>query len=490
MCLRNPVRVLLAIALSSTFALSGCSGGETEGEAGAGGAAGAGATGGVSAGGGTSGNGGIGGAPVPGDCDTAIGFEDGCGPFDLSGFGGGVVTIVDNPDRSEINGTAQVARMQKFEGEVFGGAVLELDESVNWAEGTTFTMKVWSARPTDVLFKLEGLEEESSDVHTGSSGWEETCFDFAGLTDGPEATDITIIFDLGEMGDAAADPDGWTFYYDEIEQTDACPSDEVAYELAFADEFDSGTMPSPTIWNLETGYGPNSDGWGNNEWQLYTESPDNVRVEDGNLVISALCPVEPCGVRDGTVTSARINTSGKFEFRYGKVEARIKPPVGRAAWPAFWALGANFPTIGWPRSGEIDFMEMHNAFSNERTTHFTMHWCDQSVQAPETCSFPVGRVFYTQNRTFESSLGDDFHVFEAEWDESKIVGKIDGLVYFTKAIKPEAMEEFQRDFFLIFNVAMGGTLGSNNQPPSGAETFPQTMLVDYVRVYRRVDDSN
>jgi beta-glucanase (GH16 family) len=481
------VSLLLVFPIFSVLALSGCSGGDTED--GAGGSAGAGAAGGAAAGGGTGGNGGLGGA-VPVDCGAAIGFEDGCGPFDLEGFGGGAVSILDNPDRSGVNTTARVVRMQKFEGEVFGGAVLDLARSVDWTEGTAFTMKVWSARPADVLFKLEGLEEEITDVHTGSSRWEETCYDFAGLTEGPDATAVTVIFDLGEMGDAASDPDGWTFYYDEIQQTDTCAADDVTYELVFADEFDSGTTPLPGTWNIETGYGPGGDGWGNNEWQLYTDSPDNVRVEDGNLVISALCPEEPCGVRDGTVTSARINSAGKFEFRYGRVEARIKPPVGRAAWPAFWALGANFPTIGWPRSGEIDFMEMHNAFSNERTTHFTIHWCDQSVQAPETCSFPEGRVFYTRNRTFEDSLGDDFHIFEAEWDETQIVGKIDGLVYFTKAIKPDLMEEFRRDFFLIFNVAMGGTLGSNNQPPSGAETFPQTMLVDYVRVYRRVEDSN
>ena len=160
----------------------------------------------------------------------------------------------------------------------------------------------------------------------------------------------------------------------------------VEYELVFADEFDVGTSPSAENWTIETGYGPDNNGWGNNEWQLYTDLPANVRVEDGNLVLSAQCPEAPCGVRDGSITSGRINSLGKFEFKFGKVEARIKPPVGEAAWPAFWSLGANFPRVGWPFSGEIDFMEMHNFYSDERTTHFTMHWCDDSIQAPAPCT--------------------------------------------------------------------------------------------------------
>jgi len=419
-------------------------------------------------------------------CDEGFDFEDECNPVAFEDFAGGAAAIVENPDPNEINPTQKVLEMRKFADRDFGGSSLAVENPVDWNEGTAFTMRVWAARPVDVLFKLEGLEQERVEVHEGGSRWQQTCFDFDGTTDGEDATAITIIFDLGVVGNAGSEPEKWTFYIDGIEQVNDCPEPEpVEYELIFSDEFDSGAMPSPDTWNMETGYGDN--GWGNNEWQLYTTSPDNVRVEDGNLVINALCPTPPCGIRDDTITSARINTQDKFEFRYGRIEARIKPPVGKAAWPAFWALGANFPEIGWPRSGEIDFMEMHNAFSNDRTTHFTMHWCDEEVQAPETCSFPEGWVFNTRFRTFDESLGDDFHVFEAEWDETKIVGKIDGIVYYTKAIDPDKMEEFQREFFLILNVAMGGTLGSDNQPPTGTETYPQTMLVDYVRVYQRAE---
>ncbi len=192
-------------------------------------------------------------------------------------------------------------------------------------------------------------------------------------------------------------------------------------------------------------------------------------------------------MRDGTITSARINTKDKFEFKFGTVQARIKPPVGEGAWPAFWSLGAVFPETPWPRAGEIDFMEMFNAFSDDRTTHFTMHWCDETlVASPELCSPTLGRLLDSQSRSFAESLGDDFHIFEADWDEQRIVGKIDGITYFTRTIDPATMEEFLNEFFLILNVAMGGTLGSDNQPPNGTEIWPQTMLVDYVRVFERV----
>ena len=140
-----------------------------------------------------------------------------------------------------------------------------------------------------------------------------------------------------------------------------------AWALTMADEFNSGTSPSFELWTIETGYGDN--GWGNNEWQLYTARPENVRVEDGNLVISAQCPIPPCGQQDGSITSARMKTTVYncdgdaddrkcgFEQKNGRFEARIKLPEGRGLWPAFWMLGANIDEVPWPGCGEIDVME-------------------------------------------------------------------------------------------------------------------------------------
>jgi len=161
--------------------------------------------------------------------------------------------------------------------------------------------------------------------------------------------------------------------------------------------------------------------------------------------------------------------------------------VGKGAWPAFWMLGSNFPDVGWPRSGEIDIMEMFNSFgSNERTTHSTLHWCDQTIQAPDECSFPEGRIFEGDSLSFPDSLGDGFHIFTVVWDPEKFVFYADGLEVFSRFIEPATMEEFTRDFFMILNVAMGGTLGSEQAPPDGTEVWPQTMLVDWVRVYEAV----
>ena len=304
----------------------------------------------------------------------------------------------------------------------------------------------------------------------------------------PEGTQSAQVLLLHVLTDGT--PDGGAIFWDDVSLTATSASGPPAdFQLVWSDEFDgpNGSLPDPNNWNLETGYG--NDGWGNNEWQLYTNSTDNVKVENGNLVITADCPTAPaCGVRDDTVTSARITTQNLFSFKYGKAQARIKPAVGPATWPAFWMLGASIAEVGWPRSGEIDIVEMFNSFgSNDMETHFAIHWCDETLQAPAECSAPDGRVFVTGEKTFSESLGDDFHIFETEWNADRIIGKIDGQTYFSKNIDPDTMDEFQKEFFMLLNLAMGGVLGSEGQPPNGNEIWPQTMLVDYVRVFQQVD---
>jgi beta-glucanase (GH16 family) len=256
--------------------------------------------------------------------------------------------------------------------------------------------------------------------------------------------------------------------------TDMTPSLGNAFELVFFDEFDGMGGLDPSKWNIELGYGPFNDGWGNNESQLYTDSPSNVRVEGGNLVITARCDLAVsgvCGVRDGSITSARITSKDKIEFRYGKVEARIKVPEGRSTWPAFWMLGAGFPDTPWPAAGEIDIMEVFQGQSDINTTHATIHWEGGS-----------GYEFEGSSRRFSEPLSDDFHVFSVEWDEQRIVAKIDDIAYATYVIDPETQREFLKSFFLLLNVAVGGNLGGT---PDAIITAPQEMLVDWVRVYQK-----
>ncbi|MDP8220294.1 MAG: glycoside hydrolase family 16 protein [Candidatus Stygibacter frigidus] len=245
------------------------------------------------------------------------------------------------------------------------------------------------------------------------------------------------------------------------------------YELVWFDEFDQAGSLDDSKWGYDTGYG--GDGWGNDEWQLYKDSPDNVKVEDGNMVITAAWDSvnysEP-GKRDGSITSARVNTKDKFSFKYGKVQARIKPPSGAGMWPAFWMLGDSFDSEGWPYCGEIDIMEMSPLYHNDNTTMFTLHWWNDEGQYHDS----DGAV-----REFSYSLTDDYHIFEVEWDGQRVIGKIDDITYFVKLIDPANMDEFLKKFFLIFNVAVGGNLGGT---PDETTQWNQNMYVDWVRVYQ------
>lgn len=257
------------------------------------------------------------------------------------------------------------------------------------------------------------------------------------------------------------------------------PTVPVNYTLVWADEFDQrSTVPDPNHWGYDLGYGDN--GWGNDEWQQYTNAPENVRVEDGNLVISAVWdslnfPAGP-GKRDGSVTSARINTKNKFSFKFGKVQARVKAPTDNGMWPAFWMLGKNIDAVGWPRCGEIDIMEVSPLLQDANTAISTMHWWDDASES---------HVYASGTKRLSQPLSNDYHVYEVEWDEQRVVGKIDDIIYFVKVIDPESMDEFLKEFFLIFNVAVGGNLGG---APDASTNWPQNMYVDWVRVYQDEQD--
>jgi hypothetical protein len=195
----------------------------------------------------------IGFSGTAGGPDQGLGIDfDGPGPFIFDNFEGGVATVVANPDQSGLNTSAQVARMQKFAGATFAGSTLPLAGAVDFSAGTAFTMKVWSARPVPVTFKLEGLDQERVAQHTGGSVWQELCFDFTGSTAGVPADGITFIFDNGTAGDAENDPDNWTFYFDAIEQVSGCTA-----EPPPAGNFPTITFDDPTLTYTLTDFGGN-----------------------------------------------------------------------------------------------------------------------------------------------------------------------------------------------------------------------------------------
>lgn len=259
--------------------------------------------------------------------------------------------------------------------------------------------------------------------------------------------------------------------------TSCADSDDVVaperWTETMSDDFDGDTL-SPELWAAETGYGPEGNGWGNDEWQLYTDSPDNVRIEDGNLVISAQCPVEPCEKRDGSITSARIKTQDLFEQQYGRFEARIKLPEGQGFWPAFWMLGANIDEVPWPGCGEIDILE----YQGQRPERVFGSLHGPGYSGGEAIS---GDIELDGGETF----ADDFHVFAVEWDPGRITFFVDDEAY--NIIRSTDVTwrgdwVFNNEFFIILNFAVGGTIGG----PVGPDTeFPAEVLVDYVRVFER-----
>lgn len=249
----------------------------------------------------------------------------------------------------------------------------------------------------------------------------------------------------------------------------APPSD---WTLQWSDEFDgpNGSSPDSTKWTFDTG----GNGWGNNELEYYTSRPQNAQIQNGNLVITAVREVYagPDGVTRN-YTSARLKTAGLFSQAYGRFEARIKIPSGQGIWPAFWILGNNISTSGWPTCGEIDIME--NIGAEPSTVHGSMHGPGYSGGSAITASYFLSSGYFS----------DDFHVFSAEWETSAVRFYVDGILYETRTpsdLPPGASWVFDHPFFILLNVAVGGKWPGS---PDQSTVFPQTMLVDYLRVYAR-----
>ena len=245
------------------------------------------------------------------------------------------------------------------------------------------------------------------------------------------------------------------------------------WKLVWSDEFNAanGSGVDRSKWVVETG----GEGWGNQELEYYTDRSQNAFQRDGNLVIRALA--EKYTGSDGVsrnYTSARMKTLGKFTQTYGRFEARIKVPFGQGMWPAFWMLGADIDKVGWPACGEIDIME--NIGKEPAIVHGSIHGPGYvgSVGIEEPSALPGNKRF-----------ADDFHVYAVEWEPGEIRFYVDQDMYVRRTpadLKPGWKWVFDKPFLLILNLAVGGDWPGN---PDSSTTFPQNMLVDYVRVYQR-----
>jgi beta-glucanase (GH16 family) len=239
---------------------------------------------------------------------------------------------------------------------------------------------------------------------------------------------------------------------------------------AWSEDFDgaAGSPADPGTWLMETG----GHGWGNEELQYYTGGSENACLDGaGNLAVVVRRPDRQfrdsryggCGY-----TSARLISKDRVAFRYGLVQARIRLPRGRGIWPGFWMLGQDIDEVGWPQCGEIDVME--NFGQDPATVHGTVHGPGYSDRAGITASCDAG-----------TSLADGFHLYSVAWEPARIRWYLDDQLYAT--VTPADLRGnpwvFDHDFFLLVNVAVGGT---RSERPGRSVTFPQTMLIDYIRV--------
>ena len=252
--------------------------------------------------------------------------------------------------------------------------------------------------------------------------------------------------------------------------TPVAPDD---WQLVWSDEFNgaAGDPPNPLYWSCVVGDG----GWGNREWEYYTDRAENVATDgNGHLVITARAETladTDCWYGTCTYTSARCTTRGKIKFTYGRIEARLRLPQGQGIWPAFWMLGANYSQVGWPDSGEIDIME--HIGSEPHTVYGTLHGPGYFGEDS------LGNIYNLVEPVYE-----DYHVFGIEWEANIIRWYVDD--EWVGSFQPGNLNGnpwvFNRAFFILINLAVGGTWPGY---PDATTIFPQTLQVDWVRIYQR-----
>jgi len=233
---------------------------------------------------------------------------------------------------------------------------------------------------------------------------------------------------------------------------------EQKWTLVWSDEFDYTGLPDPSKWGYEVGF------IRNNELQYYTSArPENAMVKNGNLLLIG----RKESYESANYTSASITTDRKQSWTYGRIEGRMKLPKGQGMWPAFWMLGQNIHDVGWPRCGEIDIMEHIN---KEDILYGTLHWYNQK---------------HVSDGTKTDCDVNNYHNYAVEWDKDAIKWFLDGTQYHEVIIKDtiNSTAEFNKPFYLILNLAIGGNWPKN---PDETTQFPDTVYVDYVRVYQKI----
>ena len=295
---------------------------------------------------------------------------------------------------------------------------------------------------------------DGGSLSTSSSSWSLS-------SDDSRVTESSSSRHSGLVPESSCSTDGGS----EPAMTSSSKVTEPAEVYFWNDEFDGDEIDN-SKWTYDIGTG--ASGWGNNEWEYYTDRKENAYVKDGILHIRA----QKEDYEGSKYTSARMLTKGKFAFKYGTVEARIALPTGKGIWPAFWMLGENFDTVGWPACGEIDIIE---AVNSENKIYGTNHWANGAEYA--TYGNNTGDY---RNQKFELDI-TQFHTYKFTWDEKYIRMFVDDFMYHEILIENNEgdTEEFHKPFFFLLNVAVAGNWPGFEVDDS---QFPNEMLVDYIRV--------
>lgn len=334
------------------------------------------------------------------------------------------------------------------------------------------TATVQGESTTDITYSIrEGSAKFGMDINEGSGT--------LSLADGKVTIPNPVVGDdnleLDETFTLVLEAEGKEFIYEIIIEDDDEPGavleDQEGYytpleypsmSLTWNEEFD-GTELNTATWTYELGNGCDKDlcGWGNNELQEYTSAPENIRVADGMLTIEATEIL-------GGYNSARIITQDKLELTFGRIDIRAKMPKGQGLWPAIWMLGANINDVSWPMCGEIDIMELVG--NTPAVTHGTVHYNNGD-----------GYRYIGGSKALSSGdLSDQFHVYSIVWTKNEIIWYLDNVQFQRFSKTGSETYPFNDPFFFIMNVAVGGNWPGS---PDATTTFPQTMVVDYLRVF-------
>lgn len=379
-----------------------------------------------------------------------------------------------NPTGGAVLGLPPIARLLIQDNESYDATLLDDFESYPY---------LWSASKHAVLSNPE-IASTSPSALPGQGTYERVLQ--ASRQNGKASYEFSRTFPIAQDWSASSGLSFW--YYGQnsgrtinVGLTTNQPSyaDPSRWQLAWSDEFNGsqGSLPDPAVWGYELGDGTVNGipGWGNDELQYYTNSPENVAMDgQGNLVItvreadgSLQCYYGPC-----KYTSARLLTKNRFEVAYGRIEARVQVPRGAGLWPAFWMLGTDIDQVGWPQTGEIDIMEHVGRLPTQ--IFGTLHGPGYS-----------GGQSYGKYYDLGHPVADAYHTFAVEWQPDKIVWYLDGMPYFTATPDDAFLQGkqwvYNHPFFMLLNVAIGGNFGG----AVGADTIlPQSTKIDYVRIYQ------